>query len=153
MDRLGAPDGPVGVVGGTEVFGLFLDRYDIFQLSRAPGVKLPSGRPVFPGVPARTPEQVLVGHGLALGEVVMLDSASGVSMEKLAAVAPPKRHRGLPASLGYLCSTEMNGASPPGRSTLATITASPTATVERSPGVFITTGTPGGTVMVRTPCP
>ena len=27
-----------GVIGGTEVFGIFLDRYDIFFLSRAPGV-------------------------------------------------------------------------------------------------------------------
>jgi dihydrofolate reductase len=31
---LGTPDGSVGVIGGTDVFGTFLDRYDVFRLSR-----------------------------------------------------------------------------------------------------------------------
>jgi dihydrofolate reductase len=35
---LGVPDGSVGVIGGTDVFGMFLDRYDVFYLSRAPGL-------------------------------------------------------------------------------------------------------------------
>jgi dihydrofolate reductase len=56
---LGTPDGRVGVIGGTDVFGMFLDRYDFFHLSRAPDVRLPGGRPVFPEVPARTPEELL----------------------------------------------------------------------------------------------
>ena len=43
---------------------MFLDRYDVFYLSRAPDVRLPGGRPVFPDVPARVPEEVLVSHGL-----------------------------------------------------------------------------------------
>jgi dihydrofolate reductase len=51
---LETPDGIVGVIGGTEVFGIFLDRYDVFHLSRAPDVRLPGGRPVFPEVPTRT---------------------------------------------------------------------------------------------------
>ena len=67
MAVLGMPHGTVGVIGGTEVFGMFLDRYDIFYLSRAPGVRLPRGRPVFPGVPVKTPEQVLAHHGLRPG--------------------------------------------------------------------------------------
>ena len=48
---LGMPDAAIGVVGGPDVFALFLDRYDVFHLSRAPGVRLPGGRPVFPEVP------------------------------------------------------------------------------------------------------
>src|ERR1700681_3216 len=31
---LGTPDGSVGIIGGTDVFGIFLDRYDVFTLSR-----------------------------------------------------------------------------------------------------------------------
>jgi dihydrofolate reductase len=48
LTALGIPDGNVGVIGGTDVFGMFLDRYDVFYLTRAPGVRLPGGRPVFP---------------------------------------------------------------------------------------------------------
>jgi hypothetical protein len=44
---------------------MFLDRYDVFHLSRAPDVRLHGGRPVFPEVPTRTPEEVLASHGLA----------------------------------------------------------------------------------------
>jgi len=44
---LGTPDGSVGVIGGTGVFWMFLDRYDVFHLARAPDVRLPGGRPVF----------------------------------------------------------------------------------------------------------
>ncbi len=73
MTVLGTPDGSIGVIGGTEVFGIFLDRYDIFYLSRAPGVHLPGGRPVFPEVPARTPEGVLTHHGLGRGQRQVLD--------------------------------------------------------------------------------
>ena len=64
LAALGAPDASVGVIGGTDAFAMFLDRYDVFYLSRAPGVWLPGGRPVFPRVPARTPEDVLASHGL-----------------------------------------------------------------------------------------
>ncbi len=65
LAALGAPDARLGVIGGTDVFALFLDLYDVFYLSRAAGVRLPGGRPVFPGVPTRTPEDVLASHGLA----------------------------------------------------------------------------------------
>jgi len=77
---LGAPDGVVGVIGGTDVFGMFLDRYDVFWLSRAPGVRLPGGRPVFPDVPAQTPEEVLAHHGLKPGRRQMLDPAKGLAV-------------------------------------------------------------------------
>ena len=65
LAALGTPDGIVGIIGGPDVFGMFLDRYDVFHLSRAPDVRLPGGRPVFPEVPTRTPEEVLASHGLA----------------------------------------------------------------------------------------
>src|SRR4029077_13381758 len=77
LAALGTSDGRVGVIGGTDVFGLFLDRYDFFHLSRAPNVRLPGGRPVFPGVPARTPEEVLLSNGLDRGQRRVLDPATG----------------------------------------------------------------------------
>jgi dihydrofolate reductase len=80
LAALGMPDASVGVIGGTQVFGFFLDRYDVFYLSRAPGVRLPGGRPVFSEVPARTPEDVLASHGLAPGERQLLDPAKGVAV-------------------------------------------------------------------------
>ena len=80
LAALGMPEGSIGVVGGTEVFGLFLDRYDVFYLSRAPAVRLPGGRPVFPEVPMRTPEEVLASHGLGCSENRVLDSANGLTV-------------------------------------------------------------------------
>jgi len=74
------PNGKIGVIGGTEVFGMFLDRYDSFFLSRAPGVRLPGGRPVFPGVPTKTPEEVLQSHGLKQGPRKVLDQKAGVTV-------------------------------------------------------------------------
>jgi dihydrofolate reductase len=78
--RLGVPDGILAVIGGSEVFGMFLDRYDVFHLSRAPGVWLVGGRPVFPEVPARTPEEVLARHGLKPGPQQVLDADKGVTL-------------------------------------------------------------------------
>ena len=80
LAALGTPDGRVGVIGGTDVFGMFLDRYDFFHLSRAPDVRLPGGRPVFLGVPTRTPEDVLASYGLERGQRLVLDPAAGLVM-------------------------------------------------------------------------
>jgi dihydrofolate reductase len=77
---LGVTDGNLAVIGGTDVFGMFLPRYDIFYLSQAPRVLLPGGRPVFPQVPERSPEAVLASHGLAPGPPQVLDAASGLSV-------------------------------------------------------------------------
>ena len=79
---LGIPDASLGVIGGTDVFGMFLDRYDFFYLTRAPGVRLPGGRPVFPGVPERAPEDVLASHGLEAGPPQPLDRKNGVAVVK-----------------------------------------------------------------------
>jgi hypothetical protein len=78
-DALGV-DGSLGVVGGTIVFGMFLDRYDLFYLTRAPGVTLPGGRPVFPDVPKLTPEAVLKSHGMKAEPPRVLDAARNLSV-------------------------------------------------------------------------
>jgi dihydrofolate reductase len=80
LAALNVSSGRIAVIGGTDVFGLFLDRYDVFFLSRAPGVRLPGGRPVLPGVPEQSPEEVLASHGLAPGERRMLDAVKNVAV-------------------------------------------------------------------------
>jgi hypothetical protein len=78
LAALGVERATVAVLGATHVFGLFLDRYDAFHLTRAPGVRLPGGRPVFPGVPERTPEALLLEHGLSCAERQVLDAAANL---------------------------------------------------------------------------
>jgi hypothetical protein len=76
----GVASGTVAVIGGPGVFGMFMDRYDEFWLSTAPRVRLPGGEPCFPGVPARSPQDILSAHGLRAGEPQMLDAADEVSV-------------------------------------------------------------------------
>ncbi len=81
--RLGVDDGMLAVVGGTDVFGLFLNiGYDAFFLSRAEA-SVPRGRPVFPGVGRdKTPEDVLKMHGLVLRNTRPLDAATNTMLEE-----------------------------------------------------------------------
>ena len=79
-ERAGVRAGTVAVIGGPDVFEMFMDRYDTFWLSLAPKVKLPDGQPCFPGVPARSPQEILAAHGLTAGEARILDSADDVSV-------------------------------------------------------------------------
>jgi dihydrofolate reductase len=79
-DFAGVGAGTVAIIGGPEVFGMFLDRYDTFWLSQAPHVKIPAGEPCFPGVPARSPQEILAAHGLKAGQSQILDPANGVSV-------------------------------------------------------------------------
>jgi dihydrofolate reductase len=76
----GVHSGTVAIIGGPDVFALFMDRYDTFWLSQAPGVRLPGGEPCFPGVPERSPQDILAAHGLQPGEARMLEPASSVSV-------------------------------------------------------------------------
>jgi dihydrofolate reductase len=77
---LGAADGSVAVIGGTEVFTMFLPLYDAFHLSRAAHATIPGGRPVFEGVgPNVTPEDLLARHGLKPGTRRDLDPGAGVT--------------------------------------------------------------------------
>lgn len=80
--RLLPAGGKVAVGGGQAAFDLFLTiGFDGFHLSRAHGVVLPGGRPVFSacaqGVPAAA---VLERHGLDLTKTVPLDPDHGVEM-------------------------------------------------------------------------
>lgn len=78
--QAGVTTGTAAVIGGPEIFALFMSRYDTFYLSYAPRVRLPGGDPCFPGVPERTPQQILAAHGLAPHEVETLDQAHGVTV-------------------------------------------------------------------------
>jgi dihydrofolate reductase len=79
-DRAGVRSGTVAIIGGPEVFGMFMDRYDTFWLSQAPRVRLPGGEPCFPGVPEHTPQEILAAHGLKAGDAIVLDPADDVSV-------------------------------------------------------------------------
>jgi dihydrofolate reductase len=78
---LGLPPGRIAVIGGTDVFGLFLGRpYDVFHLTRAGNVRLPGGRPVFPGVPAASPDRLLAGSGLKPDATRVLDASGALTL-------------------------------------------------------------------------
>ena len=79
-DHAGVRSGTAAVIGGPDVFGMFMGRYDTFWLSQAPRVRLPGGEPCFPGVPERSPQAILAAHGLKAGEAQILDTAAGVSV-------------------------------------------------------------------------
>jgi dihydrofolate reductase len=78
--ELGVAAGDVAIIGGTDIFGLFLSRYAVFHLTRAPQVRLPGGPPVFPAVPKETPEALLAAAGLRPGRTEMLDAARNVTV-------------------------------------------------------------------------
>jgi dihydrofolate reductase len=81
LAALGIASGTIAIIGGSEVFGLFLPRYDAFNLTRATRAHIPGGRPVFPqAVPPTTPEAVLAGNGLQLGPKRAIDVAAGVML-------------------------------------------------------------------------
>jgi hypothetical protein len=79
-ERAGVASGTIAIIGGPGVFDMFMDRYDTFWLSVAPRVRLPDGEPCFPGVPARSPQQILAAHGLKPGEPRLLDPGEDVSV-------------------------------------------------------------------------
>src|SRR5438876_2274085 len=72
--------GTVAVIGGADVFGMFMDRYHTFWLSQRPHVRLPAGVPCFPGVPERSPQEILAAHGLKAGDPQILDADHDVSV-------------------------------------------------------------------------
>ena len=80
LHKLGVAGGDIAIIGGTDVFGLFLSKYDVFHLTRVPHVLLPNGRPLFPGVPEHSPEALLGEAGLTPGEPQMLDPMRDVSV-------------------------------------------------------------------------
>src|SRR5271154_2070808 len=81
VDALGVGAGTIAIIGGTEVFTLFLPRYDAFHLSCAVKASIPGGIPVFAGVgPNATPDDVLAASGLKPGAQRDLDATAGVSV-------------------------------------------------------------------------
>jgi dihydrofolate reductase len=75
LTRLGVAEGLIAILGGTQVFDLFLPLYDAFHLTHALRAKIPAGRPVFSQVgPGKTPEDVLAGAGLKPGQRQDLDA-------------------------------------------------------------------------------
>jgi dihydrofolate reductase len=79
-EHAGVRSGTVAIIGGPDVFGMFMDRYDTFWLSQAPLVRLPGGEPCFPGVPERSPQEILAAHGMQAGDARILDAADNVSV-------------------------------------------------------------------------
>ncbi len=81
LERLGVGDGTVAVIGGPEVFSLFLPLFDAFHLSRAAKAKIPGGIAPFTEVgPNATPEDVLAQRGFRPGPRRELDADAGVSV-------------------------------------------------------------------------
>jgi dihydrofolate reductase len=77
----GLGNGPIAVIGGTEVFGFFLPLSDAFHLTRAAHATIPGGRPVFPEVgPKLTPEDVLARRGLKAGQRRDIDADAGITL-------------------------------------------------------------------------
>jgi dihydrofolate reductase len=79
-DFTGVRSGMIAIIGGPSVFAMFMDRYDTFWLSQTAHIRLPDGEPCFPGVPKRSPQDVLAAHGLKPGEPLILDAANHVSV-------------------------------------------------------------------------
>jgi len=72
---LGLSSGTIAVIGGPQVYSLFLKvGYDLFRLSRAVKVRLPGGLPLFARETfAGDPEAALAAAGLEAGPTQWLD--------------------------------------------------------------------------------
>ncbi len=81
LQELGIAGGTIAIIGGPEVFSMFLPYYDGFHLSRAARARIPGGLPPFTEAgPNATPEDVLARHGLKPGPRRDLDAAAGVTL-------------------------------------------------------------------------
>ena len=81
IDALGVGAGPIAVIGGTEVFNLFLPLYDVFHLSRATRAKIPGGQPLFSAAsPTTKVDDVLMRHGLRPSPPRDIDAAAGITL-------------------------------------------------------------------------
>ncbi|MEW6767529.1 MAG: dihydrofolate reductase [Pseudomonadota bacterium] len=78
--RAGVTSGTAAIIGGPVVFGMFMDRYDTFWLSQAHRLIVPDGIGGFPGIPGKTPQQILNAHGMKAAEVRDLDPAHRVDV-------------------------------------------------------------------------
>lgn len=76
----GVMAGTAAIIGGPNVFAMFMDRYDVFWLSQAHRLTIPSGTGGFPGIPARSPQDILSAHSLKPTETRVLDAEHGVDV-------------------------------------------------------------------------
>lgn len=76
----GVTEGTAAIIGGPGVFAMFMDRYDVFWLSQAHHLTIPGGTGGFPGVPARSAQQILAAHGLSAAETRVLDAERSVDV-------------------------------------------------------------------------
>jgi dihydrofolate reductase len=79
---MGRAGGTIAILGGPDVYGLFLEiGYDVFHLCRAGKVRLPGGVPIFSQVRSgRSPEDVLRHAGLRPGPRRVLDQANALTL-------------------------------------------------------------------------
>jgi dihydrofolate reductase len=81
--------GPIAIIGGTEVFDLFLPLYDAFHLTRAARAKIPGGQPLFSAAsPTMTVEDVLIRCGLQPGPPRDIDAAAGITLTNFQRIQP-----------------------------------------------------------------
>ena len=81
VKAIGAGPGAIAIIGGTDVFGLFLPLYDAFHLTLAARARIPGGRPLVPDVgPTSTLSDVFAQHGLRAGPPRDLDAAAGITV-------------------------------------------------------------------------
>lgn len=81
--------GPVAVIGGTAVFGLFLPLYDVFHLTRATRATIPGGRPLFPAVGSTiTADDILLQQGMRPRPPQTIDAAAGITLTKFERIGP-----------------------------------------------------------------
>lgn len=76
----GVPRGTAAIIGGPDVFGMFMDRFDTFWLSQAHRLTIPGGLGGFPGIPPRTAQDVLASHGMKAAETRVLDAGNAVDV-------------------------------------------------------------------------
>jgi dihydrofolate reductase len=81
VGALGVGPGPIAIIGGTDVFDLFLPLYDVFHLTRAARAKIPGGQPLFSAAsPTNTVEDVLIHYGLQPSLPHDIDAAAGITL-------------------------------------------------------------------------
>jgi dihydrofolate reductase len=81
IKAIGAEPGTIAIIGGTEVFELFLPLYDAFHVTLAERARIAGGRPLFTEVGRNaTPSDVLARHGLRPDPPRDLDAAAGITL-------------------------------------------------------------------------
>ena len=88
---LGLAAGAIAILGGTEVYDLFLGiGYDVFHLCRAGNARIPGGTPLFSRIRSgETPQEILSGAGLVPGPTEILDESNALTLVSWTRGPPP----------------------------------------------------------------